>query len=270
VASALTDQQWRQYEEQGYLHLGQVASDQQLAALQQRMDDIMLGKADVNYDQMMFQLDSATGAYGDAGAQTKGHKGATLDYRKIEGLEFDRVFLEYMQHPLYRDICERVYGKSMQVRSFRAMFMNKPARRGTILPWHQDRWNFLDRDPLVTIWMALDPATIANGCVQIIPGSHKKLVNPEHGSGFLTKEQADALDVSKAIFMELKPGEVVLLHNWTLHRSDVNKTDIPRRGFSVCYMDGRTELVKEGGEKKWPVLFGEDALDPNNLSLART
>ena len=33
---------------------------------------------------------------------------------------------------------------------------------------------------------------------------------------------------------------MVLLHNWLLHRSDVNRTPIPRRAFSVCYMDGRT------------------------------
>src|SRR6266702_3430829 len=54
------------------------------------------------------------------------------------------------------------------------LFMNKPAHKGTLLPWHQDGgaiWG-LDRDPLATLWTAIDPATRANGCVQIVPGSH--------------------------------------------------------------------------------------------------
>jgi ectoine hydroxylase-related dioxygenase (phytanoyl-CoA dioxygenase family) len=122
------------------------------------------------------------------------------------------------------------------------MFMNKPAHQGTLLPWHQDRWSYLDRDPLITVWTALDPATIANGCVEIIPGSHRfGLINPEHASGYLNEEQITRFTSdAKTIYLELKAGEAVLLHNWLLHRSDTNSTDIARRAFSVCYMDART------------------------------
>jgi ectoine hydroxylase-related dioxygenase (phytanoyl-CoA dioxygenase family) len=96
---------------------------------------------------------------------------------------------------------------------------------------------------LITLWTALDPATIANGCVQIIDGSHKLgLINPEHGSGFLTPEQAAAhCRAEKVEYLELKAGECALLHNWLLHSSDVNRTEIPRRAFSVCYMDANTQ-----------------------------
>jgi len=80
-----------------------------------------------------------------------------------------------MQQTLFREICAWHYGAHADISAFRAMFMNKPARKGTLLPWHQDGgegWG-LDRDPLATLWTALDPATVSNGCVQIIPGSHK-------------------------------------------------------------------------------------------------
>jgi len=88
-------------------------------------------------------------------------------------LEFDPLFLEFMQRPIFREISARVYGVDTPITAFRAMFMNKPSHKGTFLPFHQDRWSYLDRDPLVTTWTALDPATVANGCVQIVPGSHK-------------------------------------------------------------------------------------------------
>src|SRR5690606_30817289 len=138
---ALTDAQWAQYQRDGFLKLGQVLDGPALSALQDRIDQIMLGKADVDYDRMLMQLDSVSGEYQDAGEQSRGHKGATLDYRKIQDLEYDRTFLEYMRKPLFADICRRTYGENRRVRCYRAMFMNKPAGRGTLLPWHQDRWH---------------------------------------------------------------------------------------------------------------------------------
>lgn len=254
MTDPITEAQWQQYEEQGYLYLGKLLNDDDLAALLQRIDDIMLGKATLEYDRVLMQLDSTTGRPMDLGPQTRGHKGATLNYRKIQDLELDPLFRAYMERPIFREICELVYGPTTPVASFRAMFMNKPAGRGTFLQWHQDRWKFLDRDPLVTVWTALDPATEASGAVEIIPGSHKfGLVNPEHGSGFLTDEQAaDMVPKHETMFIEVPAGEAVLLHNWVIHSSDTNHTNNPRRAFSVCYMDARTQAAN--GET-FPLIF---------------
>lgn len=250
--SLITDAQWRQYERDGYLKLGKVLSDADLRALQQRIDDIMLGKAKVDYSKLLMQLDSETGKYEDAGVQSRGHKGATLNYRKIQELEQDDLFLTYMSRPIFREICRRTYGNAA-ISSFRAMFMNKPARKGTFLPWHQDRWTYLDKDPQITVWTALDPATKANGCVQVVPGSHTQgLINPSHLSGFLTPEQAaQHATPDKIVYLELQPGEVALLHNYLLHASDVNKTDVSRRAFSVCYM--RADTKTTSGEQYYTV-----------------
>jgi ectoine hydroxylase-related dioxygenase (phytanoyl-CoA dioxygenase family) len=209
---------------------------------------------------MLMQLDSLTGKIGDAGPQSKGHKGATLNYRKIQDLEFDPLFLACMQKPLFQEICAEVHGEDTAVACFRAMFMNKPAHHGTFLGWHQDRWTDLDRDPKITVWIALDPATVANGCVQVIPGSHHTLLNPDDPSGFLRTDQADALLAkNKPVYLELKAGEAVLLHNWLLHASEVNHTDIPRRAFSICYMDAATQSRRK---EKFSLIFGEGALRP--------
>ena len=262
MANLITEAQWQFYGTHGYLRLGKVLNDADLAALCGRIDDIMLGNAALDYNRLLMQLDSDTGKYEDAGQQSRGHKGSTLGYRKIQDLEMDDLFLSYMQRPIFREICSRVYGADTSVSAYRAMFMNKPARKGTFLPWHQDRWSYLDRDPLITTWTALDPATVANGCVQVIPGTHKLgLINPAHASGFLTPEQAKQLATpDKIIHLELAPGEVALLHNWLLHGSDVNRTDIPRRAFSVCYMDART--IANNGEE-FNCVFGDAAPSSN-------
>jgi hypothetical protein len=261
----LSDSQWWEFYQQGYLHLGKLLDDAELASLQERIDEIMLGK--VRYEKMMMQLDGG-GAYEDLPSQTVGFKGATLDYRKIQDLEQDPRFLAYMQRPIFRKICAEAYGAHAPVACMRAMFMNKPARKGTILPWHQDGgdgWG-LDRDPVVTVWTALDPATKANGCVQVIPGTHRLGLLSKRGHTLSAEHEKQYCPDEKIVYLELKAGEVVLLHNWLIHRSDVNKTDISRRGFSVCYMDGRTRSVKGG--QTYPIVFGEGALQPREMQVA--
>ncbi len=243
----LSNAQWQQFEREGFLRLGKVLSDSELFALQTRIDDIMLGRADVDYDQMLMQLDKSAPLPPGQSNQTRGFKGATLAYRKIQELEFDPQFRAYMEKPIFREICARAYGENTPINAYRAMFMNKPAGQGSFLQWHQDRWHWLDRDPIITIWTALDPATVANGCVQVIPRSHKLgLINPDNPSGFLTDEQVPQFaPEDKVEFMELEAGEAVLLHNWTLHASEANFSRIARRAFSVCYMDGRTQTTNK-------------------------
>jgi hypothetical protein len=247
--SFITEEQWAQYDRDGFLRLGAVLDKEELQALQNRIDDIMMGRAELDYSRILMQLDSADGKYENAGVQSSGHKGATLNYRKIQDLEHDSLFMECMRKPMFREICARVYGPEIPIAAYRAMFMNKPANAGTLLPWHQDRWSNLDRDPLITTWLALDPATIENGCVEVVVGSHKwGLLNPDHPSGFVTPEQGEKAMIENGTeFLEMAPGEVVLLHNWLLHRSDKNHSAQSRRAFSVCYMDGRT--VASSGEQ---------------------
>lgn len=260
----LSEEELRHFEVQGFARLGRVVPVAEIEALGQRIDDIMLGTAQLDYDQIMMQLDRVAGDDSGPGPQSKGHKGATLAYRKIQDLELDPLFLAYLQQPLFGDICAKIHGPERPMACFRAMFMNKPAGKGTHLVWHQDRWSDLDRDPLITVWTALDPATLDNGCVQIVPGSHRALVNPDHPSGFLSAEQAaELLAKTQPVPLELEAGEVVLLHNWLLHSSDVNHTGIPRRAFSVCYMDAAT--VSSRGAT-YPVVFGEGALSPSSES----
>lgn len=94
-----TEESHRCFMVQGYLHLGHLLDAKALTALQQRIDAIMLGE--FSYPTMSFQLDGKSGEYRDLLPDTPGHKGATLAYRRITGLELDPLFLAYIQHPLF-------------------------------------------------------------------------------------------------------------------------------------------------------------------------
>jgi len=244
-------------------------SNGELHALQRRIDDIMMGTAAVPYDRIMMQLDATTGQRKDLSNQTKGHKGATLAYRKMQGLEFDPLFLSYMQKPLFQDISERAYGREIPISIMRAMFMNKPAQQGTKLPWHQDYFSGMDHPPIATIWMALDDSTIENGCVIVLPGSHRHFPDEDHFS-FLNDEQvSEVLTKYQSTTLECAAGEGILLHNRLLHSSEVNSTIRPRRAFSACYMDGRAKVVgvkqPNNPEVSFSIIFGEGALRPEEV-----
>jgi hypothetical protein len=229
LVDALSGDQWKHLDEHGWVKLGRVLSATQLKVLQQRIDAIMLGKAKgLEYEKMLMQLDSPTGRYEDIGEQTFGHKGGTLNYRKIQNLERDPYFMAYCKLPVFEEICRAMYGSNEPIASFRTMFFNKPVSGGTPLPWHQDRWIHLDKDPKVTMYTAIDSATVENGCVQLIPGSHKLgVVNPSHHSAFLTEDQAQQYCPEDKIG-ELQDYSRVLAR--ALARGETRGERFPQRG----------------------------------------
>lgn len=245
----LTDRELDTFREKGYLRLGHVVADDRIRSLCQRIDDIMLGK--IRYDHMLMQLCPSAGQP-ELSLQTRAFKGSSLKYRKIEDLDQDPLFLDYMQHALFRNITRKLIGEQISV--FRSMFFNKPAEQGITINWHQDGadgWG-LDIRPKITVWSALDTTCVANGCLQIIPGSHKGII-PEHGDDLSPEEILLHAPDEKRLFLELESGEVVLLDNMTLHRSEVNTTNRPRRAFSVCYIDAATQHVASGST--FPIIF---------------
>ena len=76
------DRCFQLFEEEGYFILPQFFEKAEIAGLQEGIDQIMLGTADVDYEQIWMQLDTDSGKYEDLSWGGNGFQGATLDYRK--------------------------------------------------------------------------------------------------------------------------------------------------------------------------------------------
>jgi ectoine hydroxylase-related dioxygenase (phytanoyl-CoA dioxygenase family) len=144
------------------------------------------------------------------------------------------------------------------------MLMNKPSQLSQPLPWHQDvgvGWG-IDANPIITVWTTLDDATVATGCMQIVPGSNQHgIISQRH---FLSKEEiAIYAPTEEVISLEAEAGEAILLHNFLLHKSGTNSTPSPRRAFSVTYMDSETRTLDT--DQTFPIVFGKNALDPTTV-----
>jgi len=117
-------------------------------------------------------------------------------------------------------------------------------------PWHQD--NGYGDNPVatnVTVWCALDDVDERNGCVWVVPGSHKLGLLDHKSTG--TSWHLTVRAPSDGISVPLKAGEAVAFSGLTLHRSLANHTDKPRRAFFMQYgdyaanarLDGKLGLV---------------------------
>ena len=249
----LSDEQWDAFAREGYMRLGALLTPEEVAALRDRADDLARG-AVVN-EHVLLQLDTG-GAYDELPEAAQRLDGDARLYRKIQGLETDDAFWPLVSHPVALEICARMYGPHAPVSIFRAMVMNKPAGQGTTLPWHQDGgevWQ-LDRDPLVTVWVALDDATRANGCMDVVPGSHRGGLVTAQGSTLSEGDAEIQCPPDRVMALEVPAGHGVLLHNWLIHRSGVNPSPSPRRAFTACYMDGRTASTLTGNG--FPIIHG--------------
>lgn len=237
------------YAEHGYARLGPLLSAEGLEALRERADDLMLGR--VSYPGFFWQMDAPTGRYEDAPLGL-GWQGPSLDYRKLEKLEKDPRFLEWMENPLFERIARaRISG---DITLYRAILFHKGQRGGSELPWHQDGgrlWG-LTKDPELQLWTALDDAPLDGGCVEVVPGSHRWGLATALG-GVVPPDQVAAREADRlAVPLPVKAGEVLLLHNHVWHRSAPSRTGQRRRGFSACYMGADTRCVRK---KKAPREF---------------
>lgn len=130
-----------------------------------------------------------------------------------------------------------------------SIFWFKKAKVASSQPWHQDlayHQDFRDRyDFGANLWIALDTAKIENGCLQILPGSHKSnlVVHETENNGLREILEIDIKKVFPKIPilpMELNPGDAILFNWLCAHCSEPNFSSNSRRALSFGF------LMKDG------------------------
>ena len=167
---------------------------------------------------------------------------------------------------LVRNLCivdaiEDLYGPNLLC--WTTNFFIKEADNPAFVSWHQDStyWG-LSRPDVVTAWVALTPSHRANGAMTFIPGTHTS-DQLEHRDTFaknnlLTRGQEVAVDVdeSKAVTIELQPGEISLHHVRLVHGSPPNLSNDRRIGFAIRYIP--TSVSQIAGEDSATLVRGVD------------
>ena len=234
----LTEAQVQQFGADGYLPLGQVASDEQLAELQQRLDDLTLGS--LHSERIQYQIEPALREKLGA-SKGYGYVGPSPHYRKLTQLDQDPLFREYFCHPTFLSLLGQLLGSDVTIS--RAFALLKPAFDGSPLRWHQDAGPGHPAEPgrFCTIWTAMDEAQVENGALEILPGTQKLGLLQHHvqDGGSQLEVEADKRE-GQEVPLPAKPGESYLLNNFVLHRSGPNPTPHRRRAVTLCYKHADT------------------------------
>ena len=217
MPKVLSEDAIEQYHREGYFFPIRILDDEGVAANRRRLEE----------------FESRQGKPVEGAQRSKSH----LLFKWVDDL---------MRNPKLLDAVEDLIGGD--ILCWNTIFWIKESGSQSYVSWHQDlRYWGLDTNDLVSVWLALSPATLESGCMHVLPGSHKGDLLPHNDEyqqdNLLTRGQEIAVkvDETKTVAMPLEPGEISL-HNVRLaHASGPNRSTDRRIGISLHYMPTHTK-----------------------------
>ena len=228
----LTDKQKRGYAEDGFIAIECLLHDDEVEALRREASAIASGERGEILGADLLQGDGPAIA-------------------KVLAIHFphkaSRRMAEIVRHPKIVDALTHLIGPDVKCMQS-MLFVKNAGKPGQA--WHQDEHYIATRDRSLTgVWIALDDATIDNGCLWMHPGSHRHGVlwrmAPHGDARFDSSEEAQDFpyDREAGVPVEVPAGSVVFFDGYVLHRSlDNRRTEGYRRAIVNHYMSARSLL----------------------------
>jgi phytanoyl-CoA hydroxylase len=249
MVAVLNTDQVAQFEAKGYLSLPELLTRDEIDELRRRTADIAEGRS-TSFPSEHIEYEP-------------GKKGI-CELSAVRKLNFcasaDAVFRRFSGHPKILDVIQPILGPDIKLFDSQ-VFMKPPG--GVEKPYHQDSPYFsIEPMALVTCWIALDDVTQENGCLWVIPGSHRLGPLP-HSESWVVGDREDmqvpesAIDVSKEVSITIPAGGCSLHHSLILHRSLPNHTPNSRRGLAYHYMTAQSHWTDpDKPQPDFPLLRG--------------
>lgn len=226
AAEEVTEERVRQFREQGFLVIDRILSDEEVAAAKEAVSDIIHGRITGPYVQMM----------------KKEHDLRTPEERELAVRKLHR-FVDHAPalhracfHPGVQRTLEMLFGEKAQFLEDQAILKPPSKEAGAEKPWHQDMaYGNLSQTKMVCgVWIALDDAGLDNGCMHVIPGSHRDGPVPHYA--IRDWQLCDArVDVAQDVACTLKPGGALFFHGLLHHGTPPNFSGKRRRALQFHY-----------------------------------
>ena len=194
---------------------------------------------------------------------------AHIAHPNAEGVKGAEAILELAKHPGILDQVQSVIGEDIIL--WGCQLFCKPASDGMEVPWHQDG-QYWPIQPLATctVWVAIDASVVENGCLRVIPGSHRDAEVYGHHTDNrerLTLTQAvdeQHLQQSAPVDVVLQAGQMSLHDVYLIHGSNENKSAHRRAGIAIRYMPAtsvfRRDLIAPSSDSGFKVDFSQRPL----------
>ncbi|KAK9814685.1 hypothetical protein WJX72_009793 [[Myrmecia] bisecta] len=260
----LTAQQVEQYRRDGYLVVPGWAGPEQLQEMRQRAEELvdMFDPESISVFSTRNQssttddyfLESASNvsfffeekAF-DAEGKLRQPKGLSINKIGHAMHDLDPVFREFSRSSKISELMRDLgYRRPLPVQS---MYIFKQPKIGGEVVAHQDS-TFLYTDPpsVTGIWIALEDATVHNGCLWTLPGSHIPGVQRRfcrEGRKLTFDKDPPAYDLDTFTPLPVKAGDLVVLDGANVHYSHENSSPHSRHAYSVHYVEGTAEWAPQ-------------------------
>ena len=206
----LGEEQLAQYRSEGFAKGGRILNDSELAVLRREIDQLI---ASLPAGQRPENMPS-------------------VHYRNEY---FHNLFLS---QPLV-DIAEQILGPDVAL--FTSYIISKRSKDGLAVDWHQDAAYFpIDPMETFTLWVAVDDSDRENGCMKVIPGSHREKNLLRHRADLQAKTtlplSLPEIDLTESVDVELKAGEFSVHDVYLWHGSSANRSNRRRCGITLKYI----------------------------------
>ncbi len=226
----LSAQEIKRYDDQGYLVFERLIHGEKLAHYVGELRDAVERSRSIEPDQhWTFELDA------------KGQIRADRMLHKIQGVCVAvPAILGLAREPAIVDRVEALIGRDID--AFGTKFFPLLPGGGTSTWWHQDNFYFdSESENIVTCGIYLEDTDRENGCLKIIPASHKE-GRHEHRRDAGTYGSWVDVDESKAVHLEIPGGTVVLFSANLLHGANPNRSRRSRYSTAWHYLPGDMDL----------------------------
>lgn len=223
----LTEEQIRQYREEGYLVFEALIQGERLAWYKRVFDELVAEGRKLTGHKPHWGLER----------DARGEPRAGL-LHKVQGVcVVDARVLELVREPAVVDRVAVLIGENLDV--FGTKFFPKLPDGGTSTHWHQDNFYFgTETDRIVSCGIYLEDADVENGCLRMVPGSHRLGEIVEHRRDELNRHGSwtTKVDESQAVDLITPAGTVVLFSANLLHGAYVNHSSRTRYSTAWHYM----------------------------------
>lgn len=221
----LSDEDVRFFDEHGYLAGRRLLTDDQVEVLRSELDDFF----DPTHDGREWWYEYHTNESDDPDS---------VLFHALGAWRLRPAFHDVLWSPAFTVPASQLLNGA--VRFWHDQLFCKPAHHGGVVAWHQDYSYWTRTQPMahLSCWIGLDDATVDNGCVHYVPGSHRWDLLPMTGlandmDAIQKVLSTDQKRQFEPVPVELKAGEAAFHHPRMVHGSFENRTDRPRRAMVI-------------------------------------
>jgi phytanoyl-CoA hydroxylase len=236
----LTEEQQRQYKEEGYMVVRGLISPEEAGRVRDRLIQLLRGEHDwpLRHFQILdpSRFRNPEGGYVPIGVQ--------------QPAKAESVFRDIADHPRLNSAMEQLLGGPVERFTDQALIKNATIEGPSF--YHQDSYYWrLDPECGCNAWIALDTVDREASALGILPGTHRSGTLTPHEQYFDEPSFHDAstgtafqrwripsaqVDFSREVVLPMSPGDAAFFSNYTWHRAEPNRTGKDKCAYAIAYV----------------------------------